>query len=327
MRTEPNARSIRHDWGIKVKVASVQLAEIRARNIGATRAEIGNTLRMTFDGVTTGIFRKGDDLLPIIVRPTRGQREGIRNLDDVQVRSALAASAVPIGQITDGVKTTWEDGKIHRRNRMRTIAVSCQQRKGTADTLFRKLRGRIEAIQLPPGYKLEWGGEYEEAEEANHKLMTNVPLAFALMFLITVILFNTIRHAIIIFLGLPLAVIGVTAGLLITNQPFGFMATLGFLSLAGMLIKNEIVLLDQINLEISSGKDIYTAVIDAAISRVRPVCMAAFTTVFGMIPLLWDAFFSAMAVTIMAGLTFATLLTLIVAPVLYTTIFRVHKTV
>jgi multidrug efflux pump subunit AcrB len=154
-------------------------------------------------------------------------------------------------------------------------------------------------------------------------LMANVPLSFALMFLITVMLFNTLRHPVIIFLGLPLALIGVSAGLLIAYKPFNFLATLGFLSLAGMLIKNEIVLLDQIDLDIASGKSPGNAVIDAAISRVRPVCLAAFTTVLGMIPLLWDAFFISMAITIMGCLSFATLLTLIFVPVLYATLFRV----
>ncbi|PIE63980.1 MAG: hypothetical protein CSA26_10380, partial [Desulfobacterales bacterium] len=125
--------------------------------------------------------------------------------------------------------------------------------------------------------------------------------------------------------GLPLALIGVATGLLVFHQPFGFMSLLGFLSLSGMLMKNEIVLLDQINIELAAGKHPYEAVLDSAVSRVRPVAMAAFTTVLGMIPLLWDAFFAAMAVTIMGGLTFATVLTLVVIPVLYCTLFGVSK--
>ncbi|MBN2711784.1 MAG: efflux RND transporter permease subunit, partial [Planctomycetes bacterium] len=325
MMHEPNARSIRNDWGERVKVASVQLAESRARKIGITRPEIGNTLRMTFDGMAVGVYREGEDLLPIMLRPPKEQRESISNLDNVQAWSSTADKMIPIEQVTDEVKTTWEDASIQRRNRMRTITVSCQQRSGTADTLFRKMRGEIEAIPLPTGYSLEWGGEYESSHRANRKLMANVPLAFSMMFFISVMLFNTLRHPVIIFLGLPMAIIGVTIGLLIGNQPFGFMATLGFLSLSGMLIKNEIVLLDQINLELATGKEAYKAIIDSGVSRVRPVSMAAFTTVLGMIPLIWDAFFCAMAVTIMAGLTFATLLTLVVVPVLYATFFNIHE--
>ena len=153
--------------------------------------------------------------------------------------------------------------------------------------------------------------------------MAKVPLAFAVMFFISVMLFNSLRHPIIIFLGLPMALVGVAGGLLIFDMPFGFMSLLGFLSLSGMLMKNEIVLLDQINIELANGKNPMQAFIDSAVSRVRPVAMAAFTTVLGMIPLLWDAFFGAMAVTIMGGLTFATLLTLIVVPVLYCIFWRV----
>lgn len=137
------------------------------------------------------------------------------------------------------------------------------------------------------------------------------------MFLITILLFNKVKEALIVWATVPLAVIGVTLGLLLLNTPFGFMALLGFLSLSGMLVKNGIVLLDQIELEISSGKEKYQAIVDAAVSRVRPVCMAAITTILGMIPLLPDVFFKPMAVTIMFGLGFATILTLVVVPVLY----------
>jgi multidrug efflux pump subunit AcrB len=145
-----------------------------------------------------------------------------------------------------------------------------------------------------------------------------------LMVLVVVCLFNSIRKPLVIFLTVPLALIGVTAGLLITDQPFGFMALLGFLSLSGMLIKNAIVLIDEINAQIREGKDPYSAIVDSGVSRVRPVSMAALTTVLGMIPLLADAFFVAMAVTIMFGLTFATVLTLIVVPVLYTLFYRIR---
>jgi multidrug efflux pump subunit AcrB len=140
-----------------------------------------------------------------------------------------------------------------------------------------------------------------------------------------VVLFNAIRQPLIIILCLPLAIIGVTAGLLLTGQPFSFMALLGFLSLTGMLIKNAIVLIDQIDLEIREGKEPFHAVIDSAVSRMRPVMMASMTTVLGMVPLLWDVLFAPMAATIMFGLTFATILTLVIVPVLYALFFRIHN--
>jgi multidrug efflux pump subunit AcrB len=325
MYSDSNAYTIRHDWGQRTKALEVRMAEARSREVGVTRPEIGNSLEMNFSGLVSGVYRDGDDLLPIMLRPPEAQRKGIDNLDDVQVWSSVTGNSIPIEQVTDGVETVYENPAIHRLNRMRTLTVMCKQRTGTAADLFARLRPLIEAIELPPGYKLEWGGEYETSNDANEKVLANVPVAFAFMLLITVLLFNSFRQPIIIFLCLPLAVVGVTAGLLLTDQPFGFMALLGLLSLSGMLIKNEIVLLDQVNIELKTGKPPYQALMDAAVSRVRPVCMAAVTTVLGMAPLLWDPFFEAMAVTIMAGLTFATVLTLVVVPVLYALFYRVGR--
>ena len=325
MAENANARSIRTDWGDPVKVESLRLADARARGIGVTRPELARALAMNFSGAQAGVYRREDDLLPIVLRPPSDQRRGIENVGNTHVWSGTSACWVPVSQVTDGRCIEWETPVIHRLNRKRVLRVSCKQRTGTTDGLFRQLRPCIERLKLPEGYTLEWGGEHEEQVEANAKLMSNVPLAFTAMFLISVVLFNTLRHPLIIFLGLPLSVVGVTCGMLLADKPFGFMAMLGFLSLSGMLIKNEIVLLDQINLERASGKWPYRAVIDSAAGRVRPVCMAAFTTVLGVVPLLWDAFFAPMAVTIMGGLTFATLLTLLVVPVLYCALFGVRR--
>ncbi|MGD8452569.1 MAG: efflux RND transporter permease subunit [Phycisphaerae bacterium] len=320
-----NTRSIRTDWGEPVKTDCVRMANARAREVGVTRPEIAQSLAMNLSGAIAGLYRHGDDLLPVVLRPPAAQRLGIDNRDNVQVWSAACARWIPLQQVTDGVTTQWEDPAIHRLNRIRTLSVSCKQKTGTTDALYRQLCEPIDRVAVPEGYALEWGGEHEEQVEANQKLMSNVPIAFTAMFLITVLLFNTLRHPLIIFLGLPLAVVGVSCGMLLADKPFGFMAMLGFLSLFGMLMKNEIVLLDQINIELAAGKRPFEAVVDSAVSRVRPVTMAAFTTVLGMTPLLWDAFFSPMAVTIMGGLTFATVLTLVVVPVLYSTLFGVRR--
>ncbi len=170
---------------------------------------------------------------------------------------------------------------------------------------------------------MEWGGEFEDSRDAQKSLAGSLVLPFTIMILVTVMLFNNLRNPLIIWLTVPLAIIGVTSGLLVTGEAFGFMALLGFLSLSGMLIKNSVVLLDQIKLELEEGKDPYTAIVHASVSRIRPVAMAAATTILGMIPLVADAFFSAMAVTIMSGLAFATVLTLIVVPVLFAMFHKV----
>ena len=194
---------------------------------------------------------------------------------------------------------------------------------GSASVLFERLRPQIESIDLPRGYELEWGGEYEDSSSAQESLTAPLPIYIAIMILITVALFNSLRLPLIIWLCVPLALIGVTWGLLGTGQPFGFMALLGFLSLMGMLIKNAIVLIDEINVQRGSGLDPLTAIIDSGASRLRPVSLAASTTALGMIPLIFDAFFDSMAITIIAGLLFATVLTMLVLPVLYAIVFRV----
>ena len=189
--------------------------------------------------------------------------------------------------------------------------------------LFDRLRPQIEAIELPPDYELEWGGEYEDTQNAQGPLLASLPGFVLIMFLVTVALFNSLRQPAVIWLCVPLAVIGVSIGLLVTGQPFGFMALLGFLSLMGMLIKNAVVLIDEINLQLSEGKAPLTAIVDSGTSRLRPVAMAALTTALGMIPLVFDAFFVAMAVTIIFGLMFATVLTMVVVPVLFAIFYRV----
>jgi multidrug efflux pump subunit AcrB len=194
----------------------------------------------------------------------------------------------------------------------------------TSETIPIKYRDRL-PLRDKAGYYIAWGGENEDADKGATAIAGSIPVFFGLMVFIVIALFNSIRKTLVIWLVVPLALVGVTIGLLMFSQPFGFMALLGFMSLAGMLIKNAIVLVDQIGVELREDKDPVDAVVDSGISRLIPVSMAALTTILGMIPLLSDAFFIAMAVTIMFGLGFATILTLVVVPVLYATIFNFRK--
>ncbi|MCX2723119.1 efflux RND transporter permease subunit [Roseibium sp. DSM 29163] len=177
---------------------------------------------------------------------------------------------------------------------------------------------------MPAGYALEWGGEYESTNDAQASLGAQLPLGFLVMLIISILLFGSVRQPLIIWLMVPMSINGVAIALLGTDTPFGFMSLLGFLSLSGMLIKNAIVLLEEIDLLIREGREKYDAIVEACVSRMRPVMLAAITTILGMAPLLPDAFFRGMAVTIMGGLAFATVLTLIAAPVLYALFFRVR---
>jgi multidrug efflux pump subunit AcrB len=224
-----------------------------------------------------------------------------------------------------GVEVGWEDPVVIRRDRFPTITVHADPRSGLPSQLFNRLRPKIEALELPPGYALEWGGEYEDARDARRALAQPLPYFLALMAFIVVCLYNSIRTTLLIWLVMPLAVIGVTAGLLLTGKPFGFMALLGVLSLGGELIKNQIVVLSKILTETGKGKPPYQAILDGGTSKTRPVSMVVFTTVLGMIPLLKDPFFGAMAVCIMFGLSFAAVLSLIVTPVLYAIFYGVHE--
>jgi len=182
----------------------------------------------------------------------------------------------------------------------------------------------VEALPRPPGTILEWGGDYENSAEAKESLASSIPAFTVAMVLMVVFLFNSLRQTLVIWLTVPLALIGVVAGLLLFKMPFCFMALLGFLSLSGMQIRNAVVLLNEINCQTAEGKPPWDAILDSAVSRIRPVTMAAFATVLGMLPLLKDAFFREMSITIMFGLSFASVLTLYVIPVLYSIFFRVR---
>jgi len=323
MHEDPNAKGIRTDWRQRVKVLRPILAEEQANLLGIQRKDVANAVLEGFEGNRVGIYREGDLLLPIILRAPEEERTNVGSINNLQIWSPAAQKMIPLRQVVSDFETTFEDEIIIRRDRKRTITVFADPISGPATVLFQRIKPKIDAIELPVGYELEWGGEYEDTREAQGPLIASIPIFVVGMILITIMLFNSLRQPLIIWLIVPLAMIGVSLGLWTTNQPFGFMALLGILSLSGMLIKNAIVLVDEINLQFSEGKDLLQAILDSGTSRLRPVSMAASTTALGMIPLIFDAFFVSMAVTIIFGLIFATILTMIVLPVLYAILYRV----
>jgi len=326
MEGNPHAKEVRVDWRQPARLLEPVVASVPAEAAGIDPAEIARAIHRFTQGRTVGVYREGDKLIPIVVRPPAADRQDLDDLYQQPIWSPAAGRMIPLRQVLSGVDPGWEDGIIRRKNRKRTLEVLCDPVSGTAEGLRRQLAPGIAGIKLPPGYSMAWTGEYKDSKEANESVFAGVPLAFLGMVLIVVVLFNAFRQPLIIFLCLPLALIGVTAGLLLTGLPLSFMAVLGILSLSGMLIKNAVVLIDQIDLDIAAGKPKLRAIKDASISRLRPVLMAAITTVLGMAPLIIDPFYQSMAVTIMFGLTFATLLTLLVVPVLYALFFRAGHT-
>lgn len=320
------AVSVRDNWRERTKVIRPRFNEAMARRAGISKQDIDEVLLSSMSGRTVGIYRDGTHLLPIIARSPLSERDNLDALYDLQVYSNKLQRYVPITQVVTGFDLVWEDAQIQRRDRKRTITVMAEHDNlsdDTASALLARVKADIEALPLPTGYFLSWGGEYEAQQKAQKALFSSLPLGYLMMFIITVLLFNSLRSALVIWACVPLAIIGVSFGLLLLGAPFGFIALLGFLSLSGMLIKNCIVLVEQIKLELSEGKAAFNAVFDSAVSRVRPVSMAAITTILGMLPLLGDVFFASLAVVIMFGLGFATVLTLVFLPVLYCSMFNI----
>ncbi len=324
LRTTLFTTSIRNDWRNKVKVIRPEYSEINGQNAGVSKSDFNAALALATTGTTVGLLREKDMLLPIILQYPENERNDAGNLSNVQIFSSATRKSVPLTQVSLGIKTGFIDALVRKQDRKYTITVSCEPVQGVlASEIFSKIKHGIESIPLSDGYGMEWGGEFESSRDARASISENLPVTFLIMLFILILLFNSIRLPFIIFLTIPLALTGVSAGLLATGLPFSFMALLGFLSLTGMLIKNSIVLIDEINIDINDGCKPEKAIIHACLSRMRPVAMAAVTTVLGMVPLVTDQFFNGMAVTIMSGLSFATILTLIVIPVLYALVFGV----
>ncbi len=316
----PNALNIHHDWREKELAVQPIYATERAQTAGVSREDIAATLQFSTDGITGGVLRERDRLIPIILRRPA---EGDYSIVDQVVYSDQSGQFVPIEQMVDGFEYQLLNTEVHRRNRVLTITVGADIPPDvTAAQVHSEVRATIEEIDLPPGYRMEWGGEFEDSGDAQESLGRQLPLSLLIMVLISVLLFNAIRQPVIIWLLVPMSVNGVVIGLLGTGLPFTFTALLGLLSLSGMLIKNGIVLVEEIDLVRATGKPLQESIIEASVSRLRPVMLAAITTILGMAPLLTDAFFVSMAVTIMGGLAFATVLTMVAAPVFYMLFFQ-----
>lgn len=324
-------RDIRHDWRTKGIVALPEFDENAAGIAGVSRSDFNQAIQFYTSGLTVGQLQEGDYVYPIVAKSTLiDSAEATKTaiaLENALVWSASQRTYIPFIQVSGKTNFDSEEMLINRRDRVRTITVMAEGGYDeTAGAAFDRTRPLIEAIPLPDGYSLEWGGEFESARDAQQALGQGLPLGFLVMFIISVLLFGRARQPLIIWLVVPMAIVGVVAGLLIADLPFGFMSLLGFLSLFGMLIKNAIVLLEEIDLQIDEGKAKDAAIVEASLSRLRPVSLAAITTILGVMPLIADPFFADMSVTIMGGLAFATLLTLVAVPVLYSIFYKIKVT-
>ncbi|MEM0976509.1 MAG: efflux RND transporter permease subunit [Pseudomonadota bacterium] len=311
----------RIDWREREQVLRPIYADDRAQEAGISRSDISQTLQFATDGLSAGVFREGDRQIPILLR---APQENPVALTDHVVYSSATDTYVPLTQVIEGLRFETQDTLLMRKDRLFTITAQVNAPPGfTASELQVQLTETIEAMELPIGYNMEWGGELENSTDSQASLAAQLPLSLIVMVLISILLFNALRQPLIIWLLVPMSVDGVSLGLLGTGLPFTFTALLGLLSLSGMLIKNGIVLVEEIDItrREDPSKPLDNAIVEASTSRLRPVVLAAATTILGMIPLLSDAFFQSMAVTIMGGLAFASVLTLIAAPVFYYLLF------
>lgn len=324
---DPATDSVRNDWQNRSKVIRPQYSTALGRELGVDKQDIDNALEMNFSGSRVGLYREGSDLLPVVVRPPESERQDANHLNNVLVWSQNRQQYVPLSNVVSDFTLEWEDPLILRRDRSRVLTVQTDPSplsQQTSGDILSRVKPQIDALALPHGYSIEWGGDAESSSEAQQGVFSTLPIGYLVMFIITILMFSSLKNAVAIWLTVPLALIGVTPGFLMTGIPFGFMALIGLLSLSGMLIRNGIVLVEEIEQQ-KQHRNQHDAIVYAATSRLRPILLTAFTTVLGLAPLLRDVFFQSMAVVIMFGLGFATILTLLVLPVIYACFHRTDR--
>lgn len=322
MRKNPKAKNVRNEWGNMTMMVNVDFDAVNAGKINISKADMMNAVKSVNDGVPVGIYRDVEKKVPVLLRTELDNQTDIDRLADLAVWNG--GNTAPLGQVTKNIGIGWKFPLVRTYDRRLSMAAQCDVQPGcTMAEVHKEIREEIESIKLPEGYTFFWDSQYKDQKEAMAALTKYFPLAILFLALILIALFHNFRQLLIIFLILPLSLIGMVVGLLLTGFDFGFFCMAGWLGLLGMIIKNVIVLLDEVNIQRRAGVDSYRAVIEATVSRARPVLMAAITTIFGMIPLLFDVVFSGMAATIVFGLTFATLLTLVVTPSLYAIFYKI----
>lgn len=316
MRRNPKVMNARNEWGNKAMMLRAAYDPVKAGRLGLGKADLMTAVKSTGDGTAVGIYRDGDKQVPVLLRTAGGNNLSQDGLGDLAVWNGR--NSAPLAQLTDSIALAWEWPLVKTYNRQLSMAAQCDVRPDhTMKEVLGEIRSEIEQMQLPSGYTFFWDSQYKDQKEAMAALTKYFPLALVLLVLILVALFGNFRQPFLIFLILPLSVIGVVIGMLVTGFQFGFFCIAGWLGLLGMIIKNVIVLVDEVNLQRKAGVKASDAIVEATVSRTRPVLMAAVTTIFGSIPLLFDVVFGGMAATIVFGLSFATLLTLFVTPALY----------
>ena len=326
IKKHPDVSNVKTDWRNKILTWNGDYSQSKGLRGNITPIDVTTGLMRTTTGMPIGKIEENDNSLAVILKETKDSSNDINDIGQTPIWGATLKSE-PLSGVLNKEFLSFEEGQIWRRNRVRTITVQCDVPMGViAEKVRRDFKEEIENIKLPKGYTMTWFGEHHEQVKNFIALMSEVPLTLIIMFTICVLLFASVKIPMIIFSALPFAMIGIAPGLFLTGKSFGFMSTIGFVSLSGMMIKNMIVLVDEINYEINIlKKDKFTALVDSAVSRMRSVALAALTTILGMIPLLWDPLYGDMAATIIFGLFVSTVLTLFVFPVGYGLFYNIKR--
>lgn len=357
MRRSPyvDAYSVQNNWKPTGKSFVAEYVQQDALRSGIERGDVANALLAATDGMPVGVLNDQERMVTLNLQVRNSDGSRIGNLEEIPVWSMMNAHlsneelqgalsggkamselqdkvfrAVPLGNVVDHVRLDWDEDVVLRLNGRRVIEAECDpdpdRDDATPAKVVASIQDEIEAILLPEGYTMRWVGEGEVQDEAIGNLMKYVPITIFLILVILLLLFNSWRKVILILLCLPFVFCGITPSLLLSGQPMTFMAIIGMLGLIGMMVKNAIVLVDEIGrLQTEEKASPYTAIVEATASRVRPVLMASLTTIVGMIPLVGDPMYSSMAITIMGGLTVGTVITLVLLPLFYAALFRIRK--
>lgn len=357
MRRSPyvDAYSVQNNWKPKGKALVAEFNQQDALRAGIGRGDVANALLAATDGMPVGVLNDQDRMVMLNLQVRNDDGSRISDLDEIPVWSmmnlrltdeelqgALAGGhgmselqdrmfrAIPLGNAVRDIRLDWDEDVVLRMNGRRVIEAECDPNpdcdEATPAKVVASIRDEIEAIPLPDGYTMRWVGEGELQGEAIGNLMKYMPLTIFLILAILLLLFNSWRKVLLILMCFPFVFCGITPSLFLTGQPLTFMAIIGMMGLIGMMVKNAIVLVDEINrLQAEEHRSPYAAVVEATVSRVRPVLMASLTTIVGMIPLVGDPMYGSMALTIMGGLTVGTIITLILLPIFYAALFHIRK--
>ena len=322
----PGTVNIRNSWGNRVPTWLPLYSQMKGQRIGVTRSQMAQGITIATQGYRLGEYREGDQFMPILLKDENIDTYNLTNLQALPIFTP-AGKVYSIEQATDGFRFEYRGGVVKRYNRQRVMKAQCDPGRGVNTMrLYAALRDSVlRGVVLPEGYSMKVFGEQESQQESNSALARYMPLTMVLIFIVLLLLFRNYREPVVILLMIPLIFIGVVLGLAVTGKVFNFFSLLGLLGLVGMNIKNAVVLVEQIGVLRSEGKGAYEALTAATRSRIVPVAMASGTTILGMLPLLFDSMFGAMAATIMGGLLVATLLTVCVLPVVYAIFYNIRK--